>query len=177
MSSIINNLNLLEPFFNDCYLELGVREYSRLMKISPPTASKILKEFSKENFLIMTKSRNNLLFRINRNSELLKDLSRIYWKNKLSNFVNFCSDTFSKPTIILFGSLSKLESKKDSDVDIAIISKTKNDLNLEEFNKKLRREIQLFHFTSFDKVNKELKLNIINGFVLYGEIENGLERV
>lgn len=175
MLKIINNINLLEPFFNDCYSEIGVREYSRLMKISPPTASKILKNFFKENFLIMTNYRNNLLFRVNYESQLLRDLSRIYWKNKLSRFINFCSENFSNPAIILFGSLSKLESKKDSDIDIAIISKTKKDLNLEKFEKELNREIQIFFFSSFDKINKELKSNIINGFILYGEIENGLE--
>lgn len=177
MSNIINSLNLLEPFFNNCYLEIGVREYSRLIKISPPTASKTLKEFSKENLLLMVKSRNNLRFRINRNSGLLKDLSRTYWKNKLSGLINFCSENFSKSTIILFGSLSKLESKKDSDIDFAIISKSKNLFNFEKFEKELKRKIQLFHFTSFEKINKELRLNIINGFVLYGEIEYGLERV
>ena len=40
MLEIINNL---EPFIEDCYSEIGVREYSRMMKISPP---KVIRESS-----------------------------------------------------------------------------------------------------------------------------------
>ena len=48
MLEIINNL---APFFEDCYRRISVREYSKIIKVSPPTASKILMEYYKEGLL------------------------------------------------------------------------------------------------------------------------------
>jgi len=45
---MLNIINSLMPFFEDCYRRINVREYSRLRKSSPPTASKILFELNKE---------------------------------------------------------------------------------------------------------------------------------
>lgn len=55
MLDIINNL---KPFFEDCYRRINVREYSRLMKISPPTASKLLSKYHKLNLLLVDRDRN-----------------------------------------------------------------------------------------------------------------------
>ena len=43
------------PFFQDCYRRINVREYSRLMKISPPTASKLLSSYSQEISILESK--------------------------------------------------------------------------------------------------------------------------
>lgn len=48
MLKIFNNL---EPFFENNYKRINVREYARLKKISPPTASKLLSELQKEDLL------------------------------------------------------------------------------------------------------------------------------
>ena len=52
MLDIINNLTL---FFEDNYAKINVRRYSRIMKISPPTASKLLKKYEEENLLESSK--------------------------------------------------------------------------------------------------------------------------
>ena len=70
-------INSLKPFFEDCYTELGVREYSRKIKVSPPTASKMLKEFESEGFLNKRIERGYLLFRTNKENLNLKTLSKI----------------------------------------------------------------------------------------------------
>lgn len=164
MLKIINNL---KPFFEDCYKEIGVREYSRLMKISPPTASKLLKYYAKEGLLKTHLDRGYLLFRANRESRLLLDLSRIYWNEELKEIVKHLMDVSPK-TIILFGSLSKLETTKDSDIDIALIDSTKKNFELSKFEKKYKREIQIFTYKSLGEINKDIKFNILNGFILGG---------
>ena len=35
---MLNIINNLRPFIEDCYRRISVREYSRLLKVSPPTA-------------------------------------------------------------------------------------------------------------------------------------------
>ncbi len=169
MLKIIYNLH---PFIEDCYKEVGVREYSRIIKITPPTASKILKEFELEGLLKKRVDRGYLLFRANRESFVLRDLSRIYWKQRLKRVIEYINSQFYEPTIILFGSLTKLETKKDSDIDLAIFTEIKKDINLEKFEKDFGRKIQLFKFKSLSGINsKELKTNILNNYIIQGVIK------
>ena len=167
MLNIINNLSI---FFEDCYREVGVREYAKLMNISPPTSSKQLKELGKQGLLKSQELRNLILFRANRNNQILKDLSRIYWRMKLSELIEFLKEEFYDSTIILFGSLVKLETTKDSDIDLAVISSNKKNVNFKKFEKKLNRKIQTFYFSSTQKIPEELKKSVVNGFILEGKI-------
>ena len=168
---MLNIIDNLKPFIEDCYRRINVREYSRLMKVSPPTASKILSEFNKEELLEIEKDRNYIFYHANKNNKLFIDLSRIYWKIKLEKLINFLNKNIINPTIILFGSLSKGETKNDSDLDICIIGH-KKELNLKDFENNLKRKIQLFFFTSIEDIkNKELANNIINGYILNGRLK------
>lgn len=169
MLKIINNLH---PFIEDCYNEIGVREYSRIMKITPPTASKLLKEFEVEGLLKKRKDRRYILFRANRENSTLKDLSKIYWKQKLKKVLEYLNSQLYNPTIVLFGSLTKLETKKDSDIDLTIFTHLKKNIDLEKFEKSFKRKIQLFKFESLSKINsKELKMNLLNSYIIQGVIK------
>ena len=168
MLNIINNLKL---FFEDCYRRINVREYSRLSKISPPTASKMLFEFSKEGLLLIEKDRNYVFYYANKNNRLFIDLSRSYWRWKLEKLLNFMNKKLTNPLIILFGSLSKAETKEDSDIDLCVIGH-KKELNIKDFEDNLNRKIQLFFFNSLEDIkNKELANNIINGYVIEGRLK------
>lgn len=174
MLKIINDL---KPFFEDCYQEIGVREYSRMAKITPPTASKLLKEFGSEGLLKEKKDKLYLLFRANRESNHLKDLSRIYWREKFDELFEEFEKEMPGSRVIIFGSLSKLEAKKDSDIDLAVISKYLRKINMERFEKKYGRKIQAFYFKSMKDINTNLKENILEGFVIKGGNNHGLERM
>ncbi len=167
MLNIINNLT---PFFEDCYKRVNVREYAKLIKVSPPTASKILMEYRKEGLLKKQEERNYFFFFANTENKLFIDLSRIYWRNRLKELAESIEKVAVTPLIILFGSLSKGETTSDSDIDIAIIS-NKKEITLKNFEKDLKRNIQIFWFDSFNKINEELKNNILNGYVLSGRIK------
>lgn len=168
---MLNIINNLKPFFEDCYRRINVREYSRLMKISPPTASKILSEFNKKALLSKEEHRNYIYYYANKNSKDFIDLSRIYWRLKFSDLIGYLKKELLSPTIILFGSLGKAETKHDSDVDLCIITH-KKEINISKFEKKLKRNIQLFFFNSIKEIkNKELANNILNGYILEGKIK------
>jgi len=164
---MLKEINTLGIFFENCYKEISVREYARKIKISPPTASKILKNLAKQKLLIKKSERGFLFFRINQENKSMQNLSRIYWENKINPLINSLENSSPK-AIVLFGSLSKLETTENSDIDIAIFGTSKEKLNLEKFEKEFKRKIQLFYYDSLEKVNKELKLNIINGYLLRG---------
>jgi len=168
MLKITNNLT---PFFEDCYRRISVREYAKIMNISPPTASKVLKNYLKEGLFKKEEQYDRIFFSANRSNSLFKDLSRMYWKEQLKDIITKIETESISPTIILFGSLSKAENKNDSDIDIAIIGVNKKiDISKEE--KKLKREIQLFDYINFKAIkNKELANNIINGYILKGKVK------
>jgi len=165
MLKIINDFEL---FFEDCYREISVREYAREMKVAAPTASKMLKGFAKEGLLYMRAERGFIFFRANRESLVLRNLSRIYWGEKLEGLVEYIWDSVHPDSVVLFGSLSKLEVSSRSDIDIAIFGGFKKEIDLKNFEKKLGKEIQSFVFESLDKVNKELRDNMIEGYILRG---------
>lgn len=167
MLKIINDL---KPFFYDCYRRINVREYAKIMHISPPTASKLLASYAAANLLLKTTYKNYILFYANKDSKDFIDLSRFYWRHKLKEIVAFLEKRLADPTIILFGSLSKAEAKSDSDADLAVFAQ-KRDLNLSSFEKKINRKIQIFWFESADKIKgKELANSILNGYILRGRV-------
>jgi len=168
---MLNIINNLKPFIEDCYRRINVREYSRLIKVSPPTASKILSDFNKEELLLIEKDRNYIFYYANKNNGVFRDISRIYWRIKLNALINFLNQNLTNPTIILFGSLSKAETKEDSDIDLCIIG-YKKELNIRDFEINLKRKIQLFFFSSIEDIkNKELANNIISGYILDGRLK------
>ena len=167
MLKIINNLN---PFFEDCYRRVNVREYGKIIKVSPPTASTLLKDYNKNNLLKKENYKNYMFFYANKDDEQFISLSRIYWYERLKDLLNYLEKELTSPTVILFGSLSKAETTLNSDIDLAIFAQKKY-INLKTFDNKFKRKIQIFWFNSINKVeNKELTNNIINGYIMKGRL-------
>lgn len=162
MLEVFNNLSV---FFEDCYRKVNVREYAKLTGASPPTASTLLKSFEKENLLKTITERRNNLYWANRENPLFMDLSKAYWRQKLNNLVQELAEKTNYATIILFGSLIKAEAKSDSDIDI-YVNAAEQRINLEKFEKSLKRKIQL-HFRK-ELQNSQLKNNIQQGLLLNG---------
>jgi predicted nucleotidyltransferase len=167
MLKIINDL---QPFIKDCYRRIHVREFAKLCKISPPTASKVLRGYEKEGLLSSEEDKGYILYFANKQNKDFIDLSRMYWRHVLQEFCQHVETTQHSPTIILFGSLAKAETTLDSDVDIVIISSGKVS-NYAHIEQKIQRNIQLFHFKNRKNIkNKELGDNIVNGYVLRGRL-------
>lgn len=163
-------INSLSPFIEDCYRRINVREYSRIMNISPPTASKVLKGYETNDMLSRSEDKGYIYYYTNKSNKDFIDLSKIYWRDKFSELIDYLNKTLLDPSIILFGSLSKAETKMDSDIDLCILAH-KKDLDLKKYKKALKRNIQVFFFNSLNDIkNKELLNNIINGHVIEGRL-------
>jgi len=163
--------NDLEPFFKDNYRRINVREYARLLNISPPSASKLLKLYTKEGLLVLEEDKNFLNFSVNKENSLFIHLSRTYWFQMFSKtgLLDYLEKELLAPTVILFGSFAKAEVRKESDIDLAIFSSLQDELTFDLFEQKLQRKIQLFRYESREKVPTiELLNNILSGFILMG---------
>lgn len=170
---------LLKFFIREPEREFHIRELARTLKKSPTTLSKYLKKYALQKLLISSKKLNYLLFKANTDSRQFKQLKLNYNLNALqeSGLIEYLEEKFNQPeTIVLFGSYSKAEDNKNSDIDLLIVSSKKQEINLEKFEKRLERKIQLFVHSKEDlkilkNKNKELFNNWINGIVIYGYFE------
>lgn len=158
-------INMLVPFFEDCYRKIGVREYARLMGVSPPKASKLLHEFHKAKLLNREVERRFIFFSANPSRDFV-DYSRIYWRKKLLPLCKELEQQLVNPTIMLFGSLAKGEASSKSDVDIVVISQKKVDVKF-----KAKRTLSLQWFKSLKDIqNEHLLNNMLNGYILAGRL-------
>ena len=139
--------------------------------LSPPSASHLLKELRKEGLLLEEKERNYIYYVADIKNSLFIDLSRAYWSDVVRRIelVEYLERELISPLVIIFGSLNKAEAKRDSDLDIAIFTVSKKQINLSDFEKKIKRKIQVFAFKGIKDVkNKDLLNNILNGHIISG---------
>ncbi len=163
--------NDLEPFFRDNYQRINVREYARIRKMSPPSASALLSNLEKEGLLNVEKEKNYIYYHANREDREFIELSRIYWHKifQKTGLIKYFEKELIEPIIILFGSFSKAEIKKNSDIDLAVFTFSTKKLETAKYEKVLGRKIQIFTFKDKNDIkNKELLNNILNGYKIIG---------
>ena len=172
---MFKKLNILKIFLEEPTREFNVREVARLLKISPATASKELKEFVRQGLLKERKERLLKLYRANLESDLYRDIKIFYNIRKLkdSGLLEELNKFYLKPTIVLFGSCAFGLDTETSDFDLLIISeKTKEFPEVRKFERKIKRKIQLFVVKDIRNLkNKHLINNIVNGITIQGRIE------
>ena len=161
---------VLEIFFENPSREFHLRELSRLLKLSMPTIISTTDILSKEKLIIKIKGK--VLTKVLANREdanfarykRLHNLEKIYF----SGIVDYLSNAYNNPkNIILFGSFSRGDDIESSDIDIAITTNKKLDLDLTKYERISKKRINI-HEVDLDKISSEFKANLANGIVLEG---------
>ena len=120
----------------------------------------IIKEKGMVITKVMANRENSDFTRLKR----LHNLELIY----TSSLINHLSESYNHPkAIILFGSFSRGEDIEKSDIDIAVITNKKLNLDLPKYENILKKVINL-HEVNLDKISEEFKANLLNGIVLDG---------
>ena len=172
----LNFTQLEQKLFSFLALRAGEkfsqREVAHILDVSPTAIANSLKVLLKENLVKIEKTKTiNFIF-FNRDEPYAIELKRVEnLKNLyLVGFSNFLEEELAGATIILFGSFSKGEDTNNSDIDIAVIERKEKMLDLEGYEKKLYRKINVNFYDSW-RIHKHLKNNILNGILLHGSIE------
>lgn len=147
-----------------------IKEISRKINLAHTSVIKYLENLKKEGLIIKQKGERFFGFKANRDDNnflFYKRISNIT-QIKESGLLDYLINSIYPQTIILYGSYFRGEDIERSDIDILIISKPQKKLDLEKFEKILKRKIHIIIEKDLKNIPKELKLEIINGLILYG---------
>ncbi len=152
---------------------LSQREIAKILKVSPTAVGNSLEKLKQENLIKLEKTKTINFISFNRDEKKAIELKRIeniknIYKSGLSDFLE---DTFPGGTIIIFGSYSRGEDTKNSDIDIAIIERKDKLFKIEHFEKTMNRRININFYETWKDIHKNLKNNILNGIILHGGVE------
>jgi len=169
-------LRTAEMFFVNPTKKKYLMDISRNMGLAHTSVKKNLDKLVKSRLVIESVEKKGgrkfPLYKANTENRLFKEYKRIYNLSSLieSGTIRFIEEKLMPKSIIVFGSYQRGEDTEDSDIDIFAECK-EGGLNLDKFEKKLDRKIQLHFKENFALYPKELKNNIINGIVLSGFLE------
>lgn len=153
--------------------KLSQREISKLLKVSPTAVGNSIKTLKKQDYVIIEKTKTINFITINRDNYKVIQLKRSENLNNiyLSGLADYLEETLAGATIIVFGSYSRGEDTKESDIDIAVIERKDKLLNLEKFEKTLEKQININYYNSWKDIHNNLRNNILNGIVIAGSVD------
>ena len=172
----ITQLKVLTLFLENPYTGYYLRESARILDMDPMTVKRSLEILVKDEFLINYEEKNRILYQANLESPALRHFKISYnlsWLQE-KNLVEFITNKMKSVTsIMLFGSFSKGENDENSDIDIVIISQSK-DKPIAELTNLLNKDVNLLNFTPAQWANQSKKNRafyldvIVDGVLLYG---------
>ncbi len=167
-----NRYNVLKVFLDRPTEELRLREISRLSELSPPSVMNYLKEFISQGMIERYEKRGKPFYKAERDNNDFKFYKKIGILFELHNsgLIEFIWKKLSPEAIILYGSHSKGDAIEDSDIDLFIIGKEEK-IDIGKFEEKLEKNIRIMFKKDIKKIPKELKNNLINGFILKGYLK------
>ncbi len=150
------------------------RQLAKNLKVSPTAISNSLKDLEKEKLIKIDKEKesNRQIIELNKKNPDVFFIKRIENLKLIfdSGLFGFLKEKFKLATIILFGSYSLGEDIERSDIDIAIIGEKEVNISLDKFENLLKRKITLQFYEDLNKIEKNLKSNILNGITLAGGV-------
>jgi predicted nucleotidyltransferase len=170
---------VLRVFFDDPQARDGftIRYISKNAGLATTSVRLHLEELCKEGqegypLVIKGKGISYPTYRANRESQLFRFYKRMDMLFRLeeSGLLEKLWDELSPRAIVLFGSASKGEDVKGSDIDLFILAKEKR-IELGKHESLLKRKISLHFAAGINELPKELKNNVINGAILRGYVK------
>ncbi|MEK6823957.1 MAG: nucleotidyltransferase domain-containing protein [Nanoarchaeota archaeon] len=162
MALISKENQILELFYENQNQRFTIREIAKTAKIPRTTAHRVVESLKKQGLINKENSVNeNLLFKT-------KKINFFIEKIVFSGLIEELINKLNPSCIILFGSVRKGESIKESDIDLFVESQLKKHIDLSKFEKKIGHKIQLFIEPEINKLQKNLFNNVVNGIKIYG---------
>lgn len=162
LSQFMGQREVLEFFFESPGASVTVRELASKLTMSRSTIQRYLRVLRKEGYI----SENNHWI----DSWFNKVRKTNYYVEKIcaSGVIDYLEEQLGASAIMLFGSVRKGESVRDSDIDLFVECARNKEVDLQRFEKKLGHKIQLFTKPKITLLPAHLLNNIVNGIKLKG---------
>ena len=167
---------IMELFFDNPTREWHFEEVVKEAKTARSKADGWLKKFIKEGLIKKIKKKGKMPYYIsNYSSPQYRNKKKIFALNKLyeTGLLNHLDSLQKAQAIILFGSFSRSDWYKNSDIDIFIYGDPEG-LKIANYELKLQRDIQLFichNKEELEKLGEGLIRNIIKGNIIKGNLD------
>jgi len=183
MSNITQNrVNILIPLTNNYKTKLTQSDISRITQIPQQSLSRYLNSYVKEGIIEYSIEGRNKLFYINLKNnlsintfQLIENQKTLLFQQKIKDITIILSELLNyAEAIILFGSYSKYEQTKTSDLDLILVGKS-NKEKIKELKRTFPIEINE-QYLSLEELKKSFKtknhlaIEILNNHILFGDI-------
>lgn len=151
--------------------DVHVRGLSKEIDMAYSTARNSLKKLQEAGFL-KSDRKSKMIFYQPDGEKFRKAKQIINLKNFTdSGVIEHIEKNLKPEAIILFGSYLQGRDNEDSDIDIAIIGGRDTEIELDKFEEKLGRTIDLTYVEDAKSENKDFQNTLANGYVAQGYVE------
>ncbi len=161
-------LKVLEVFFQEPTTIQFIKSISKKIKLAPTSVKNHINQLLKDKLIVSKESIPFNGFIANRDNDKFIYFKRSYNLFSLFELNQFIINEIYPQKIFLFGSYSLGEDVESSDIDLIIISKVKKEINLNKFEKQLKRKINIMIIKDLKKLDNEIKNKVNNGVILFG---------
>jgi len=174
MGSPSKEENILELFYNEPTKHWHFSQIVKSAKVSERAASHWLNKLIKMKIIKRHKPKGKMPYFIaNYSNQEYLIKKKLFAQEKLyrGGLLNYLSSLGG--TIVLFGSMTRGDWHKNSDIDIFIYG-NKQKLNLSKFEKALNRDIQVFSYENrndLKRVSREMIKDILRGDIIKGDLD------
>ena len=166
---------MLDLFFNESTKHWHFEEILNTVKISRPQAARWLRKFIKERIVKRIKPQSKMPYYVgNYESFTYQARKRLFALNELekTGFLSHLSSLPKAQAVIMFGSMSRWDWSKESDIDLFVYGDPEG-FDKGAFRAKLGREIETFVCKNKEELQKfkpALLRNIVEGYLIKGTL-------
>ncbi len=172
-----SSFKIAELIFNHPNRSFHIRELAKETGLSTTAVVSSIRDLDDSKIIRLEKTDLTTNVIADLDSESYRSYKKIFNLYRLEghSVIRTLIDAFHAETIVLFGSFARGEDIENSDIDLLILtnSKEKQDIAalLGKYEQGLNRKINLHILPALDKSSKEFKNAVANGIVLHGYLK------
>jgi predicted nucleotidyltransferase len=167
---------ILTVFFDEPYREFHLREVAEIAEVSPSTAKRFLDFYEANGFLVKERKANLVLFRADVENNSFRFMKVALFLFKARPLTDFLTEAYTVSSIILYGSCARGENGPESDVDLLVVGRRAEKMNLTRYESMLGRKINMIIFDlreweeKADEDRAFYERILVDGIVLQGTL-------